>query len=101
MLTPAEAAPLEALARLCAIALRDTGQSRHIADFLLAWYNATENGKWDPTDLWSVDEAIADDVLTVLRLIRQQHGKYPNDVGFEPEIHRIWQLWRGPQPQEV
>ena len=51
----------------------------------------------DPTDLWTVDEAIADDVRTVLRLIREEHGKYPNDLGFEPEIEHIWQLWRAPR----
>jgi hypothetical protein len=32
----------EALMRLFAIARGDTGQSRRVADFLLAWYNAAE-----------------------------------------------------------
>ena len=35
------------------------GQARRVADFLLAWHNAPENGGWDPTDLWNVDDAIA------------------------------------------
>lgn len=86
---------LEALARLCAIALRDTGQSRRVADFLLAWHNAEENGKWDPADLWAVDPAIADDIIAVLGLIQARHGEYPPDLGFEREIERIWKLWRG------
>ena len=73
---------LEALGRLCTIARRDTGQSRRVADFLLAWFNAEENGKWDPTDLWTVDKEIAEDMLTVLRLLEKEHGKYPNDLGF-------------------
>jgi hypothetical protein len=38
-----ETAPLEALGRLCAIAKRDTGQSRRVANFLVAWHNAEEN----------------------------------------------------------
>jgi hypothetical protein len=38
----------EALMRLFAIARGDTDQSRRVADFLLAWYNAAENGAWDP-----------------------------------------------------
>jgi len=38
---------LEALARLIEIAQKDTGQSRRVADFLLAWHNAAENGGWD------------------------------------------------------
>jgi hypothetical protein len=52
-----------ALRRLFSIALRDTGQSRRVANFLLAWYNAEENGGWDPVDLWSVDAEIAEDML--------------------------------------
>jgi hypothetical protein len=41
-----------ALGRLISIASRDTGQSRRLANFLLAWHNAEENGGWDPVDLW-------------------------------------------------
>ena len=37
-------AGLEALTRLIEIAQKDTGQSRRVADFLLAWHNAAENG---------------------------------------------------------
>jgi hypothetical protein len=29
-----------------------------------------ENGGWDPTDLWSVDVSIAEEMLTIVRLIR-------------------------------
>jgi hypothetical protein len=92
-----ETAPLEALGRLCAIAKRDTGQSRRVANFLLAWHNAEENGGWDPTDLWNVDAAVADDLLTVLKLASER-CQYPGELGFEPEINAIWQLWRGPKP---
>ncbi len=92
-----DTAPLEALGRLCVFALRDTGQSRRVADFLLSWHNAEENGGWDPTDLWNVDAEIAADFLTVLRLALESH-KYPGDLGFEPEIQAIWELWRAPQP---
>ncbi len=35
--------------RLVAIAQRDTGQSRRVADFLLAWWNAGECGGFDLT----------------------------------------------------
>jgi len=54
-----QTAGLRALERLFQIALRDTGQSRRVANFLLAWHNAEENGGWDPVDLWNVDDAIA------------------------------------------
>lgn len=83
----------EALIRLLAIACRDTGQSRRVADFLLAWHNAEENGGWDPTDLWNVDAAVADDMVAVLRLIRESR-RYPGDIGFDGEIHAVWQMWR-------
>ena len=43
-------AGLEALTRLIEIAQKDTGQSRRVADFLLAWHNAAENGGWDVTN---------------------------------------------------
>ena len=89
-----ETAPLEALGRLCQIAKRDTGQSRRVANFLLAWHNAEENGGWDPTDLWNVDTAIAEDMLTLLKLAKDSH-RYPGDLGFEPEIKAIWRIWRG------
>ena len=83
-----EIAALEALGRLCQIAKRDTGQSRRVANFLLAWHNPEENGGWDPTDLWNVDTAIAEDMLAVLKLAKDSH-RYPGDLGFEPEIEAI------------
>lgn len=86
-------AQLEALARLLEVAQRDTGQSRKVADFLLAWHNAEENGGWNPYDLWNLDTTIADDILSVLSLARA--GNYPDSLGFEREIGQVWQLWRG------
>lgn len=74
-------AELEALARLFASAAHDTSQARRVADFLLAWHNTEENGGWDPTDWWNVDEAIADVMLTVLQLLRHQRC-YVEDLGF-------------------
>ena len=84
---------LPSVARLIRIAMGDTGQCRRVADFLLAWHNAEENGGWDPTDLWGVDGAIADDILIALRLLRMEN-RYPGDLGFQKEIDRIWELWR-------
>jgi hypothetical protein len=85
----------EAVRRLLAVACRDTGQSRRVANFLLAWHNAAENGGWDPTDLWGVDDEIARDMLTVLELARSS-GRYPSDLGFKNEIEIVWRLWRAP-----
>src|SRR5712692_9326579 len=82
----------EAVHRLLLIASQDTGQARRVADFLLAWHNAGENGGWDPVDLWSVDSDIADDILMVLELIRESR-RYPGDIGFGEEIQAVWESW--------
>ena len=84
---------LSSVARLIRIAMGDTGQCRRVANFLLAWHNAGENGGWDPTDLWNVDAAIAEDMLTALRFLRMEN-RYPGDLGFQKEIETIWELWR-------
>src|SRR6202046_5870757 len=83
-----------ALERLIQIARRDTGQARRVADFLLAWHNAEENGGWNPVDLWQLDTGIAQDILLVTAFIAVEH-KYPDDLGFAPEIADVWKLWRG------
>jgi hypothetical protein len=54
-----------------------------VADFLLAWHNAEENGGWDPVDLWQLDTGIAQDILLVTAFIAVEH-KYPDDLGFAP-----------------
>jgi len=87
---------LHSVARLMRIAMGGTGQCRRVADFLLAWHNAEENGGWDPTDLWNVDATIADDILTALRLLYVEN-RYPGDLGFQKEIAQIWELWRAGQ----
>src|SRR5271155_1772591 len=82
-----------ALERLLRIARQDTGQARRVANFLLAWHNAEENGGWDPVDVWNVDADIAEDILTVTRLIRDSR-LYPADLGFGDEIAFVWRKWR-------
>jgi hypothetical protein len=93
LITKDQQAGWNALERLLKVARQDTGQARRVANFLLAWHNAEESGGWDPVDLWSVDVAIADDMLTVVRLIRESH-RYPDGLGFGEEITAVWQLWR-------
>jgi hypothetical protein len=69
---------------------------RRVAGFLLAWHNAEENGGWDPTDLWNVDAAIADDMLTVVRLLRDSH-RYPDGLGvWGRDPGRVALMERGP-----
>lgn len=85
----------EAIARLLKIALRDTGQSRYVADFLLAWHNASENGGWDPTAMWALDSAIVGDMFVAIRVILAYRSYLP-ELGFKKEIEAVWELWRGP-----
>ena len=82
-----------ALARLITIAKGDAGQSRRVADFLLAWWNAGECGSFDLTNLWAVDEAIATDMLTVLAMIAKVQT-YPDTLGYESDFMAIVKAWR-------
>jgi len=83
----------EALGRLVQVARQDSGKACRVANFLVAWHTAEESGGGDPVDLWSVDAAIADDMLLVLQLIRESH-RYPGDLGFQPEVEAIRRIWR-------
>jgi hypothetical protein len=96
---PSEQEAWAALERLLRLARRDTGQARRVANFLLAWHNAEENGGWDPVDLWNVDGDIAEDILTVIRLIYDSR-RYPADLGFSDEIALVWNQWRGERPDQ-
>ena len=90
---PDSIAALAAVTRLLAIAKTNSGQARRVADFLLAWHNAEENGGWNPVDLWQLDTGIAQDILLVTAFIAVEH-KYPDDLGFAPEVAEVWNLWR-------
>ena len=84
---------LDALRRLVKIAHGDTGQSRRVADFLLAWWNAGSCGGFDLTNLWAVDRAIAQDMAQVMVLIAVRH-EYPTAYGLGPDFERIVADWR-------
>ena len=82
-----------ALERLIQIAQGDTGQSRRVANFLLAWWNAEECGGFDLTDLWNVDSAIADDMVTVFGLLAN-FNSYPDTLGYGKQFESIVAEWR-------
>ena len=82
-----------ALRRLIEIAKRDTGQSRRVAEFLLAWWNAAQCGGFDLTNLFSVDDSIAADMVTVVALIARL-SRYPDTLGFGKEFEGIVREWR-------
>lgn len=85
---------LQALERLFRIAMSDTGQPRRVANFLLAWHNTAENGGWDPIELWNVDDAVADNIFSALRLIRDRHA-YAEELGFRSQMQAVWERRRG------
>lgn len=89
-MNPEEQAALE---RLIRIAQGDTGQSRRVADFLLAWWNAGECGAFDLTTLWGLDAKIVADVTTVFAMIGRVHS-YPDTLGYKESFGRIVQAWR-------
>jgi hypothetical protein len=82
-----------ALRRLVAIAKGDTGQSSSVADFLLAWWNPARCGGFDMRTLWGVDGEIADDMVTVFRLIADQH-LYPTAYDLGDEFEQLVVTWR-------
>lgn len=86
---------IAALLRLVAIAKADTGPSTRVADFLLAWWNATSCGGFDLTDLWSVDAEIAEDMVSVIDLIRRVRV-HPDALSPEinGEFKALVKLWR-------
>lgn len=89
-LDPAERAALD---RLIAVALRGTGQSRIVADFLLSWWNSSECGAFDPTELWRLDEGLGDDACLMFRAIGSM-AKYPDALGYEKHFDHLVRLWR-------
>lgn len=82
-----------ALERLIAIAKGDTGQGRRVACFLLAWWNAAECGGFDLTDLWAVDQDIAQDMVTVFALLPGCRH-YPDALGYEKDFNAVIRQWR-------
>lgn len=88
--TPSER---EALERLIDVAKSDSGQSRCVADFLLAWWNAHDCGSFDLTTLWAVDTAIAQDMQAVFGLIARVHS-YPDTLGYGDDFRVIVRAWR-------
>jgi hypothetical protein len=82
-----------ALERRLEIASRDTGQSRRVANFLLAWWNASECGGFDFTDLWNVDRSIAIDMATVFAMLTVC-WHYPDSLGYRSQFEALVRDWR-------
>lgn len=83
--TPAE--------RLLKIAQGNTGQSRRVADFLLAWWNPSTCGAYDLTTAWGLDDDIVDDVIAVFRLAFRVN-QYSDTHGYGPQFEALVREWR-------
>jgi hypothetical protein len=84
----------QAIDRLLQVAARGTGQSKRVADFLLAWWNAEECGGFDFTDMWPVDQDIRGDMLAVISFIASNHGIYPDTLGYKEHFRNLILDWR-------
>lgn len=82
-----------ALERLICVAQSDTGQSRHIADLLLAWWDASENGGFDFRSFWNIDDKLVTDSLKLIKWI-SGHRCYPDELGYGEQFKAIWKQWR-------
>jgi hypothetical protein len=87
-----------ALERLIHIAQGHSGQSRIVARFLLAWWNAEECGGFDLTDVWAVDTSIATDMLCVFALLAGCR-RYPDAMGYAWQFEAIVRAWRPAREQ--
>jgi|TARA_R110000868_G_scaffold252125_2_gene508801 hypothetical protein len=86
---------IQALDRLFDLAASDTGQARRAANFLLAWWNAQDNGGFDLADLFGVDHAVAADMAVVFIYLGGHHGAiYPDQLGYEDKIIALVHQWR-------
>lgn len=83
----------QALENLLKHAQGATDQSRRVADFLLAWWNPSECGKYDMTTAWGVDDDIMEDMCVVFRLASRAHS-YPDKLGYEKQFAAIIREWR-------
>lgn len=86
---------LDALNRLFKIARSDTHQSKRVADFLLAWWNADRDGGFDLTSLWNLDTAICEDLTIVFNFIAKSRS-YPDALGYDAAIRDLVKQWRQP-----
>lgn len=79
-----------ALARLFEVAARNTGQSKIVARFLLAWWNGSTFGGFDLSDLFVLDADLAEDMATVFaHLSKRSCAAYADAYGFGREIGKL------------
>lgn len=83
----------EALRRLMVLAYGDSGASQAAANFLLGWWNAKTCGGFDLTDMWSCDQGVRADMISVMRLVADRE-KYPDAYFLRQHWVELVELWR-------
>ncbi|ALR22819.1 MULTISPECIES: DUF7673 family protein [Sphingobium] len=85
----------EALRRLIAVALSDTGQSRRVANFLLAWWNGDDWGHFEISDIFAMDQSIGVDIATIVGYLAAYPGAvYPDAFGYRDAMVQLIEIWR-------
>ncbi|SAL80245.1 DUF7673 family protein [Caballeronia telluris] len=82
-----------ALERLLLHARGDSGQSRRVADFLLAWWNAADCGGFDIATTWALGANIAADVVIVFAFAVRA-GNFPDALGYGSQFEAVVRDWR-------
>ncbi len=105
-----DVAELVPIRRVLAVAHNDNGQSRTVAGFLLACWNATRCGSFDLTDLWAkqpkvprppgrgmaakgVADAVARGMVATAAFVAV-HREYPTASGLGPQFEQLVARWR-------
>lgn len=71
----------------------DTGQARHVADFLLAWWNSGKCGGFDQTHLWQLADELVGTIQVVIGVIARTRC-YPDTLGYGPAFQAVVAAWR-------
>lgn len=87
-----DTATQSALEYLLALAERKTTQSSKVANFLLAWWSATENGGFDFADLYGLDQKTASSCSLVFTWIAQ-NGATPEAIGYASRFQTLAMKW--------
>ena len=84
-----------AFARLLDVAGSDTGQSRRVANFLLAWWNGPDLGDFPIADLFGLDTALGRDIATIIGFLAGHPAAiYADAFGGRPAMEALVARWR-------
>ncbi len=84
----------DALDVLIPVARSDTGQSRRVANFLLAWWNGPDLGHLEVVDIASIDRELAEAMCVILLFLGQHGMEYANLWGRRKDMEDLFDLWR-------